>query len=402
MTISYNPKIITDGLLASWDCKNPRGYSPNVHPYPLDIYGWQNTPSGTNCTLARDTSTSISPAKGIPFKMTVTGNDPYLATYNSLLSNICPVLNGQTWCVSVYVKASVNTTCELFLFGADSAGSVGSYYSITSKTINVTTDWTRQEHYITMTNAAITNIHIRLDGPHSGGTGQIVWWDGLQVERGQTATTFNPNVNTNNTEFTNTLTSVNSTLANYPTYNSTGYLTFDGVDDYTQLENTNYPTNVTDSFSVECWLKVPTAATWSNGTAYGSILTRGTYAGSHGLIRHTTDNTVGFWLRDSATSVYSYTTISRDIWYQIVGTWDGLNKTSKMYKNGVLQHSVTNASLTGTFTSDTWWLSAIKAVSAADGNRFQGDISNIKIYNKELSALEVSTNFSALKGRFGL
>jgi outer membrane receptor protein involved in Fe transport len=69
-------------------------------------------------TLSRDTAVTDSPAGGVAMKMAVTGNDPYTATYNSTTFNIATAASGQTWTLSVYVKASVATTGELFIFGA--------------------------------------------------------------------------------------------------------------------------------------------------------------------------------------------------------------------------------------------------------------------------------------------
>ena len=37
-----------------------------------------------------------------------------------------------------------------------------------------------------------------------------------------------------------------------------------------------------------------------------------------------------------------------------------------------------------------------------NSNEFAGRISNLKVYDRELTALEVKQNFNALKGRFGL
>ena len=36
------------------------------------------------------------------------------------------------------------------------------------------------------------------------------------------------------------------------------------------------------------------------------------------------------------------------------------------------------------------------------GNYFDGKISNVKMYNKTLTASEVAQNFNALRGRYGI
>jgi len=113
MGVSYNPQIATNGLVLCLDAANPKSYSPNVHPKPLDLYSWVNTATGNNCTLSVDTTTT-SPVGNInrPLKMVQTGNDTYTPTYNAATWNLAPAVAGQTWTVSVWVKASVAMSIE--------------------------------------------------------------------------------------------------------------------------------------------------------------------------------------------------------------------------------------------------------------------------------------------------
>jgi hypothetical protein len=110
MAVGYNPKIVTDGLVSVIDFANPKSFSVNTFPNPLDIYGWYVPKRGNNtgnaCTVAQDFDTPKSPAGGIPMRMDVTGNDPHISSTNASTWNISTVLNSQTWRVSVYAKAS--------------------------------------------------------------------------------------------------------------------------------------------------------------------------------------------------------------------------------------------------------------------------------------------------------
>jgi len=162
----------------------------NEFQYSTDIFTWCGAAGHNSVTMSRDTISS--PVGNTPLKMAVTGNDPHIGTYNSSTWNIAPAANGQTWVVSVYVKADVATTGQIFIFGANSSGTGfvnGAWLTITSTTFNITTEWTRVSHYVTMNDASIAYIHTRLDGPDSGGTGQTIWWDGLQVEKAPSGTT---------------------------------------------------------------------------------------------------------------------------------------------------------------------------------------------------------------------
>jgi hypothetical protein len=406
MGVAYNPRTTTDGLISAIDFGNMKSFSANTFPNSLDIYDWYFTKRGNNtgnaCTVARDLVTQKSPVGGIPLRMDVTGNDPHLGSYNTLTWNLSNVVNGQTWRVSVYAKASQTfNNCEIYIFGANSSGTAlvdSAWLAIAAKTITITTEWQRFDHFITFNNVAITSIQMRLDGPNADGTGSSIWWDGLQVEP-FALTPFNPRQNLNYSQVTNLISNQTTTVSNYPQYNGSGQLIFDGSDDFLLISDTSYPSAVSDPFSMEMVLNVPSAATWSDGTYSGSIFTRGTYLGSHGFIRTITNNTIGFWVRGDTGLGSATSTILRDTNYHCIGTWDGT--VARLYINGVLQSSTTIA-LTGLFEPGVWWIGSIQAMSGANGNRFRGNIGVAKVYNKALTLDEVRQNFASIRGRYGI
>lgn len=394
MSVNYNNSVVLTDIAVYIDITNPKCYSPNVHPYPTDLYSWVQT--GPNCTLSRDTTTQ-SPVGNTPLKMVQNANDPYTSTYNSPTRNLCPAVIGETWTASVWVKASEATTIqgpEVF-----EANSSGSYLTGSFSSNEITTDWKRISITRTLNNASTAFVQCRMEGTHTGGAGITVWWDGLQIERTSSASNFNPIPNVNGLKMINPLTSTNhlfTTNINLPIYNKT-YFEFDGVDDYVHLGDTSYPTSSTDPFSCEILVRVPSAATWSNGVNDGSLFTRGTYAGSIGFIRAVTNNQIGFWIRGNTSGLgYVAATLVRDKWEHYIGTWDGYAMT--IYKNGVLA-STANQLTTGGFEANVWWLGSIQAMSGANGNRFQGDIGLAKVYKKCLTPAEVYKNFIAVKGR---
>ena len=120
MTCAAGPDISENGLVLALDAANKKSYSQNEFQYSTDIVTFSGT-TGANSTITRDTISS--PVGNTPLKMAVTGNDPYVSSmYNSAAKNIAPAANGQTWIVSVYVKADVVTTGQLFIFGAAADG----------------------------------------------------------------------------------------------------------------------------------------------------------------------------------------------------------------------------------------------------------------------------------------
>ena len=198
------------------------------------------------------------------------------------------------------------------------------------------------------------------------------------------------------------------TLNNTPTYSSDGYMSFDGVNEDITISissgNFDYPTAWTDNFSLEVWVYFPNDVDWSN--AYrSSILTRGGYAGSHGLWRHPTDNTISAWARSGTTSRERTVGITRDAWYHIVMTWEN-DTLIAIYKNGALGQSMDPGDHTavGSANIDTgaWKLCSKQAASGAQGQYYEGRMAMARMYKKALTAAEVLQNFNATRGRFGV
>ena len=71
---------------------------------------------------------------------------------------------------------------------------------------------------------------------------------------------------------------------------------FDGTDDYLNTTSQAYPVDGTDPFTIEVWIMIPTGATWYNSGSGTSIIGRGSYAGSIGILRRGTDS-IAVWLR---------------------------------------------------------------------------------------------------------
>ena len=182
-----------------------------------------------------------------------------------------------------------------------------------------------------------------------------------------------------------------------------GYLTFNGVDEEATINISNFFTSYSQQITMETWVYIPSSATWSNGF-FGGIFTRGAYDGSHGLWRTTNNNEVSFYCRQAVTfaTQESRATISRDTWYHLVGVWDA---GTKLYVNGTLADSDS-----AVFTGDTensgsfgvFEMGRVTAAGGANGNRFLGNQSSAKIYNRALTAAEVQQNFNALRGRYGI
>ena len=192
----------------------------------------------------------------------------------------------------------------------------------------------------------------------------------------------------------------NGTLVNGPTYNS-GYIVFDGVNDSVTATISNFFTSFSEQITIETWIYVPSSATWNNANE-GVIVGRGNYSGSHGLFRSLTNNQVKAYFRQSGATygaVSASGTITRDAWYQCVAVWTG--SSAQVFINGNLIQ--TSSGVLGLTTSnEAFVIGGNNTGGGATASYFTGNISNVKIYNRALSADEIQQNFNALRNRFGI
>ena len=379
------PDISESGLVLALDAANKKSYSQNEFQYSTDIFGWFSGNSGgvTAAIVSRDTISS--PIGNTPLKMEVTGNDPHLGSYNAAKWNIAPAANGQTWIVSVYAKANVATTGEILIFGANSSGAAfvnGGWVSLTGTTVSIGTEWTRVQHIHTMNSVDVAFIHTRLDGPNSGGTGQTVWWDGLQVERVPAGTT-TPTPFTSSyyggSVYKDLVGSNNGTLVNYPTYSgsNSGSLVFDGTNDY-----------ITSSFATASGQAV-TYCGWLYSTETTAIYRNFVDSvPARPMIWWNTSGQIEF-----DASFYTTPAVYRNQWVYVALSKPSGSSSASYYVNGVLVGSGT--AYTTPAVTPTWF-------NRAAGQTWRGNCSVIQAYNRALSAQEIQQNFNATRSRFGI
>lgn len=396
-------------LVLSLDPGNKGCWSNNFHPNPTNIFQWARSripgvSMANNARISID-PTIKSPVNGIPVKMTVTGLDPYMYTYSSPPWNISSAQQDETWTISVYAKASVPTSGQLFFFTANSAGS---YIEAPALTINITENWQRFSYTRTLTNSSTAFIQSRLDGADAGTIADI-WWDGFQVERGPNATEFNPIGNNNKVIYDLSTKKINGKIINGRNvlylpddgeslrfdYTKQNYFEFDSSPELLMLGNQPY--------SLDVWVKAKRNPGGSNWTG---ILDRESNLGSG------RDGYNLYILGSSGTAMYVRTerftsgtnssvggdfTQSQlvDVWNKFTTTYNGSN-TLNLYWNGSLISS--NTSATGQITNNVKKLT----VGVRGGNYLDAQIGTLKIYKRELSSTEILDSYQQERARYGV
>ena len=99
----------------------------------------------------------------------------------------------------------------------------------------------------------------------------------------------------------------------------------------------------------------------------------------------------------SLTVLTSVSTLSTGVWYNITFTYDG--SATRLYLNGRLDTG-SNVAVGTIAASSANFL--IGSTYTAGNSAFSGNVSNIKLYNRALSATEILNNYNATKRRFGL
>jgi hypothetical protein len=200
----------------------------------------------------------------------------------------------------------------------------------------------------------------------------------------------------------------NSTLINSPTFNtgSGGSIVFDGVDDYV---NSNYAPviNLGDSYSQSVWFRT-TNATVGDGGSNRLIEARDNKTGNPlitSIINLFQANTLVFLTRGT-------NGVRRDLEITNINVNDGIwrhfhsqilsNGTTQIYLNGFLVGQNTLGVDTRIDLSTRPLAIGARNLEGNISGFFNGNISQVQIYNRALSAQEVLQNYNATKTRFGL
>jgi len=191
-------------------------------------------------------------------------------------------------------------------------------------------------------------------------------------------------------------------------YGNTESFTFDGVDDYIDFE----------SFSGVTGLYALTVSVWYRSSTYPNSLAR-LIEGNQFVIYQpngSASNMKGrfYYIAKSephgnqfftlgGTSASGVGDLADGNWHNLCFTYDGNNTTAVVYEDSVAVITKTDVTApNGTFQLRNTTGDLVIGARQSFSNEIVGDVGPTLIYNRALSASEVTQNYNRLKGRFGL
>lgn len=414
MGLTHGGKIVTDGLVLALDAGNIKSfpgepttnYGYNVGGRPDSVYladniTWINSGAFTLNTNETDISKPIinglntSNLRIISGVVTTVGSIHFGCAFTTISPST-------TYNVSVYYRQnSINATSPYIRTNINNS-SIGtlSYNGSTNTTTWPVNEWIR----ISAIGTTQSNENGLYISNYIGTTvGEKIWYFGYQIEqktyptnlvagtRGTTVATggglkdLSGNIN-------------HGELVNGPTYSSLngGSISFDGTNDYVKiLNNSSINFGSITNFTYSFWIKS------TQNTLYAGLIGK-VAGGNYGydinlsngkIITEFRVNTIFHGMDVSSTF------LSNGGWWNIVVVF---NRTSyyQVYVNSVLDVQTNISTFTGTIDNSG---------DLFIGGSVPGSITNylglmtvVTLHNKALSASEISQNFNATKGRFGL
>lgn len=181
----------------------------------------------------------------------------------------------------------------------------------------------------------------------------------------------------------------NGTLTNGATY-GTGIInngfSLDGVNDYVDLPNGSFAP--TGDFSLSCWCYFDTITGW--------VLNFGDYSTTEGIVLYIASNKMTGLVADGAFQItQGATTLSTSTWYHVVFTSSSTNGTNLYLNNSVDKYLPLN---TKTPTYGATEFARIGA-RANNSNYVNGIIDEVALFEKELTAAEVTELYNAGAGK---
>jgi hypothetical protein len=163
-----------------------------------------------------------------------------------------------------------------------------------------------------------------------------------------------------------------------------GTFVFDGTNDYMDCGYNSNINNATQ-LTIECWYRS------SNISKEGIIFGTNSYFPAYGYHMEIYQSKLLFQVFPSTSTVQSSITLSNNIWYHLVGTYN--SGAINLYVNGITGGS-------GNYTYSASSENLILGRYYAGTLSLEGQLSNVKFYNRALTQQEILQNYNATKKRY--
>jgi hypothetical protein len=220
----------------------------------------------------------------------------------------------------------------------------------------------------------------------------------LNLDAGNSASYVGSGINWNDLSGSN-----HGTLTNGPLFSAGngGSIVFDGIDDVVSFGNI---LNMgLASWTISCWVK------FDGGTGLMGIIGKTSYRSYEGRYSIYIDNNnlVAFFQPGPSSMIIStpLTPYLDNKFHNLTLTIDR-SSMMYLYMDGVTVGTALNVSSTSAMNPNSIDKFYIGSYGSSDGQNplyfFKGSIGQALIYNRAISAQEITTNFNAVKSRFGL
>jgi hypothetical protein len=189
----------------------------------------------------------------------------------------------------------------------------------------------------------------------------------------------------------------NGTLTNGPTFNSAngGTIVFDGTNDNITSNSTTF--NLNAGVSIGVFFKSTDITSRQQGIITYQLGTLGNpyinfWCPGTGFLRWETFTSTS---PNIGGSLLSSTSLANNTWYYAVGTYN--NGVSNLYLNGTL-------STTSTYSATNYpsYNAPVIIGEYSSFGNLSGNVAQVSIHNRALTATEVQQNYNATKSRFNL
>lgn len=369
MTLGLSPSIVTSGLVFYYDMNNTKkswkgAPTTNYATGALTMSGYNNYSNGPVSTFVTEFGTT-------GWRMTSAGS------WNGCYRGITLPSTG-TYTFSAWYRywgGSANNngaTCYVSGWGG---GDSASY--IDKSLIGV---WQRISLTLNCTNTSMTFYHISYGG--TSGSDNSTWEVTMpQVEAGSYATPWVDGTRSN-TQALLDLTKNYTLTANSLVYNTDNTFSFAGSHNI-DLNSTSVISG-TNPFTIESWTNLTSGS-------YGAIF--GNYGPGYGS-GNLWWATAGLYINGSVYHSNDATTMAGK--HHSAVTRDGSGNVV-LYRDGV---QVATGTLTASIPSNINWRVGTDVNGV--GEPMNGNIYNVKVYNRVLTAAEIAQNFNAQRSRYGL